>query len=379
MRDILKNSYVSNLPQGTLSLAGFLGLAQGKPFYQTIPEAAKTRRDQEMQQQEEMRKMQSQQALQQYAQQSGNQGLAALIQGGVDPRTAIALEEYLNPRQSAGSPYDNLIKTSDGIYDPYVDPETGQIGLRNLTGNDRNYQELQLQSASERNQYNKKLGEVSKTYKGALGLDEELEKLDKYFDNYNRTAPGFAKSGNVGARYAPELSRLFSGKEARTASDVIGKFKEDIKLKYVQQAGTPRLKILGETLVNAIPNLGQSPEAQKEIVANLREMINKEIFISKFLNEWKKYAPGRLGEGEVVATDLLSEMNLFDNKGKLKNVNMPRLVRDQFDRLYNSGSFTEQSVIEEQTFDDVDVSGAGANQDEEDLALIRKVYPSYGR
>lgn len=379
MRDILKNSYVSNLPQGTLSLAGFLGLAQGKPFYQTIPEAAKTRRDQEMQEQEEMRRIQSQQALSQYAQTSGNQGLASLIQQGVDPRVALQLEQYMNPPQASINPYANLIKTSDGIYDPYVDPETGQVGLRNLTGNDRNYQDLQLQSASERNQYNKKLGEVSKTYKGALGLDDELEKLDKYFDNYNRTAPGFAKSGNLGARYAPEFSRLLSGKEARTAADVIGKFKEDIKLKYVQQAGTPRLKILGETLVNAIPNLGQSPEAQKEIVANLREMINKEIFISKFLNEWKKYAPGRLGEGEVIATDLLSEIDLFDNKGKLKNVNVPRLVRDQFDRLYNAGSFTEQSVIEEQTFDDIDVGGAGANQDEEDLALIRKVYPSYGR
>lgn len=373
MKDILQNSYLSKMPQGTLSLAGFLGLSQNKPFYATIPEAALLRREQEKDERKEAERLQAKQALQKYGEQSGNNSLASLLAAGVDPRAAVALEEYMNSRSVASNPFDNLIKTSEGIYDPYINDE-GQVALRNLTEGQGNMpRDLQLQSSSERNQYNKKLGEVSKTYKGAIGLDEELEKLESYFDKYNETAPGFAKSGNWGAKYAPDFSRLLSGQEARTASDVIGKFKEDIKLKYVQQAGTPRLKILGETLVNAIPNMGQTPEAQKEIITNLREMINKEIFIAKFLNEWRKYAPGRLGDGEVIATDLLTQMNLFDNKGKLKKVNIERLAREQFDALYGGAFPTEEIAVEEEIFP------TNNGEDEELLNIIRNVYPNYGR
>lgn len=379
MKDVLKNSYLAQLPQGTLSLAGLLGLQQGKPFYATLADAASQRRAMEKEDLNQYKELAANMALADYATAQGNPGLASLIQQGVDPRVALELEQYMNPPAQAQDPYANLIKTSAGIYEPYIDENTGQTQLRNLTGNERNYQDLQLQSASERNQYNKKLGEVSKTYGGAIALDKELEKLDKYFEEYNQVAPGFAKSGNAGPRYAPEFTRTFSGQKARTAADVINKFKEDIKLKYVQQAGTPRLKILGETLVNAIPNLGQTPEAQKEILSNLREMVNKEIFVGKFLNEWKKYAPGRLGEGEAIATELIGEMNLFDSNGKLKNINIPRLAREQFEALYNRGILIPESVNEEEIISEAEVLPTAMGEDEELLTIIRNAYPNYGR
>lgn len=353
--NLLKNSAYATLPQGTMSLAGMMGLGNQSTFSQNLPIAAKMMYEGQQAQQKQAERSLQQQALMQYAQANGNQGLVGLLQTGVRPDLALKAHEVLNPPK-----YDNLIKAGDTVYDPYTDAG-GNTQLRSLT-NDNNANARSLNrklSPSEKVANDRILRENTKSLDAADTFLEALDKAEKYATDYQKYAPWGAKSGDYLTRNYPEKARLLGGNKARSAYDELDKTSKDLILKYGKNfEGAGRLKIVGEAVAGSIANKDQTYDAQLEVIRGHRKTVNRNKFVANVVKEWNKYAPSDLASAESLASDLLENYDFIDETGRLKSkIPYEKLVKEQIDKYYGT-NLTPQET-EEVVYEDVQPAQGG--------------------
>lgn len=378
--NLLKNSAYATLPQGTMSLAGLMGLGNQSTFSENLPIAAKMMYEQEQTQRKQQQDSLQRQAYMQYAQANGNQGLAGLIQQGLDPTKALALDKHLNRSMQGRNPYENIFKTDDGLIEIQTDPETGERVAKNLTG-ERGPLNRKI-SPAERSKNEEILREHTLTANNADKLMEGIGMLKEAYQVYNDKAPSLFKSGSRLNRAAPWLAPYLVNEETATAYDVGQKVLEDLKIKYIDNLeGGTRLKVLVEMAAKTLSSTAQTPKAQTVVLDKLARDLGKEAFRSQFVTAWNEYLPFDLAKAESIVGDLTRKGDFFNKDGSLKeNVNIEQLVKQQIKKYYGTVPVVDYEAEVEEVTPPVSVPGLPEPSPERKEALLKEIrltYPNF--
>jgi len=376
-------------PYGTiLSLAGLMAGLQGSSLGQTLPAAAQIVRGQEQQQfqqaqAEQQRQMQMQQqqqmqaqmaaqqnALSQYALQAGNEGLSQLLSAGVNPQQALSLQQSLTP-----APQEEFIRVKEGetLFEPSVDPQTGQRTLKPITG-------ANTLTKEDRKIRSEVLKEGAEGAKDAGNLLRDLQQLEKAFVSFDEAAKPFLGAGDVITQLLPPAAiRASLNQKGKEAFDIIEKTKSRVFQEYLQTipAGAARLERTVEQIQKAIPDVTQKPEARRIIIKGLKEIGAYKIAYDKYLKEWAKYNPRDMELGRSMGVSTLNNIELVDKNNRVKLPNVKTLVQQD---LQNASSLdarpyditdTESTVIQEIN------NPSMVPSKEELLAIIRQSEPDF--
>lgn len=344
LANILKNTALAQLPQGTVSRAAMMGLGAEKPFLAMVPDAAR-----QIAEEEALRRdaaIKEQQAFMEQQQQMGQQAILSQLIGGGGFQEGAMLPLLMSAGMSAKDAAALANSYTQSRYDQGADFREVIDEEGNIT-----YEPTRFQgSLTERNRdyIREKSEELDKSATSGKKMIEEIGLARQAFEKtFESSFPG-ARPGEIFTLvpYGQTITNILSGKDAKVANALITKVKNTLfnqLLNSLNNAGATRLAATIEAEKAAIPGR-ETPIEAAEILFNLAEKAARfNELRQQYMREWRKYNPRdyHVGMSQSIETldELLSRGDVSPNQ-----IDMEKLVKRDIAREY--GAPTQETETE---------------------------------